>query len=291
MIFALARRHLKLFFRDRMMVFFALLSPLIMVALYAFFLGNVQVEDLTEAFPSATASDIDLFIASWVLSGIIMITALTTGLAALTVFVEDRASDRFKDFVVSPITKRQLILSYLLSIFIIALLMSTIVLAFSQAYIAATGGELLNGNEFTKTYGYIILLCAGFAALSSFVVTFIKSTSAFTTLNVIIGTAVGFLAGIYIQPGSLGSSVVNVMNVLPFSQAAALLRQPFTTAPIDKLAVGNSDVVERLHEHYGIGNLQIGNFDLTVSAIIYIFLAITVVFTLLGAWRLGKKIN
>lgn len=289
MIFTLARRHLAVFFRDRTAVFFALLSPLIMLVLYAFFLANVQVEELGEAFPHASADDINQFVSAWVFAGITMITTLTTGLAALTVFVEDRASGRFKDFAVSPITRRQLIVSYLLATFVVAAIMSIVVLALSQVYIGLTGGALLAGN-LLPALGVVLLLCAGFAALSSFVVTFIRSTGAFTSLSVIVGTGVGFLAGIYIQPGTLSAGVVNVINALPFSQAAALLREPFTEKAVTTLGQ-HGEGVARLQEHYGIGSLAIGDSTLTLGNIVCIFVVLIVVFTLLGAWRLRQKVR
>ncbi len=49
----LTGRNLRLFFRDRAGVFFSLLSALILIALYALFLGNLQVDNLTERFPNA----------------------------------------------------------------------------------------------------------------------------------------------------------------------------------------------------------------------------------------------
>lgn len=291
MITALARRHLRLFFRDRMAVFFSLLSPLIMLVLYIFFLGNVQVEDLTDSFPQARTEDIEGFVHSWIMAGIVMITTLTTGLAALNVFVEDRASDRFKDFAVSPVTRRQLILGYLTSTFLIALIMSAVVLLFSQVYLGLSGGEALSLHNLAIACGYIVVLCAGFAAFSSFFVTFIKTTAAFTSISVIVAAVVGFLAGIYIQPGSLGTGVVNVINSLPFSQGAALVRQPFTEATARTLANGNPDVVSKLSEHYGIGSLHIGGSTLQAETIVGIFIAITILFTILGAWRLSKKLG
>jgi multidrug/hemolysin transport system permease protein len=291
MIMSLARRHLRLFFRDRMAVFFSLLSPLIMLVLYMFFLGNVQVEDLTKAFPQTSTTDIGNFVTSWVLAGIVMITTLTTGLAALSVFVEDRASDRFKDFAVSPVTKRQLILGYLSSTFLIALIMSTIVLAISQVYMVISVGGPLSAQNLATAFGYMVVLCAGFAAFSSFLVTFVKTTAAFTALSVIVGTVVGFLAGIYIQPGSLSMGVVNTINSLPFSEGAALIREPFTEATARTLAHNNPEIISKLYDHYGIGSLHIGDYILGVATIVFIFIGIAVVFTVLGAWRLKKKIG
>ena len=43
----LARRNLKLFFRDRTAVFFSLLSVLVLLGLYVFFLGDVMLADFS----------------------------------------------------------------------------------------------------------------------------------------------------------------------------------------------------------------------------------------------------
>ena len=47
--------------------------------------------------------------------------------------------------------------------------------------------------------------------------TFVNSTSSFTTVSTITGTLLGFLAGAYLPLGLLSKSVVNVINALPFS--------------------------------------------------------------------------
>ncbi len=109
-------------------MFFSLLSALILIALYALFLGNLQVDNLTERFPNADSSDIHWFVNAWVFAGITMITTLTTSLAALAVFVDDRASGRFCDFLVSPIRRLELILGYLLSSLVISLTMTLVTL-------------------------------------------------------------------------------------------------------------------------------------------------------------------
>jgi multidrug/hemolysin transport system permease protein len=94
MTFMLVKRHMRIFFRDRMAVFFALLSPLILFVLYTLFLGNQQVQNIQHAFPSASGTHVHYFVNSWLFASIIMITTLTSGLVALGTFVNDRASRR-----------------------------------------------------------------------------------------------------------------------------------------------------------------------------------------------------
>lgn len=289
MVFALVKRHLQFFFRDRLGVFFSLLSPLIMILLYAFFLGTVQLEDLKDNLPGSSEQLIQNFVNSWVFAGIIMITTITTCLAALNVFVEDRASGRFKDFAVSPIKKSQLVVSYLLSTCVVSLIMSTVIFIISQIYMSATGGSILPWVNLLQAYGIVALLCLVFAAISSFIVTFIKSTGAFTSISVIVGTMAGFLAGIYIQPGTLSTGVTNFISVLPFAQADSILAKPFTEQTLEQITT-NQAARDALIEHYGIGSVTVGGHSFYTTEIVILFIAIIVVFTILAALRLRQKI-
>ncbi len=57
------------------------------------------------------------------------------GIGRLAVFVDDRASGRFGDFLVSPIRRVELILGYLLSSFLISLAMTLVILVVGQVYL------------------------------------------------------------------------------------------------------------------------------------------------------------
>ena len=50
---AIVGRNLRLFFRDRLNVFFSLLGAIILFGLYTLFLGNLQTDDLANALPGA----------------------------------------------------------------------------------------------------------------------------------------------------------------------------------------------------------------------------------------------
>ena len=67
-------RNLRLFFRDRLNVFFSLLSAIILFALYTLFLGNLQTTGLQESFPDATTAEIKAFVDSWMFAGIVGMT-------------------------------------------------------------------------------------------------------------------------------------------------------------------------------------------------------------------------
>lgn len=289
MIGQLIQRNIRIFFRDKMNVFFALLASLIMFVLYVFFLGQLQIDAMKEIFPRANDEAIRYFVNSWVFAGILTITSVTTGLAALQVFVSDRASGRFKDFAVSPIAKWKLVLAYLTSTVIISLGLTTLMLLLSEVYIVINGGNWLTWTELLTVYGYLILSTVAFAAISSFIATFIKTESAFSSLGVIIGTSIGFLAGIYVPVGTLPVAVANAINTLPYSQAASLIREPFTKNSLATIASNNHEAVAGIQNTYGI-NIHIGNMTVTTLTIVCILLGLALVFGVLAVRRLSKKI-
>lgn len=281
-------RNLRLFFRDRAGVFFSLLSALILIALYALFLGDLQVENLTETFPDADSGDIHWFVNTWVFAGITMITTLTTALGAVVVFVDDRASGRFADFIVSPLLRLELILGYLLSSFLISLTMTLIIVAVGQLFLCTQGNDVMTLAEAGETLGSVILSSLAFAAMSSFLVTFLRSPGAFAALSTVVGSVIGFLAGAYIPVGTLPEGIVKVMNALPFAQSAMLIRRPMTAEALDALAGGQVQAADAVRTFYGL-SAKVGDFAVTSAFAVGALAAVSVVFVALSAIRLAHR--
>jgi multidrug/hemolysin transport system permease protein len=289
-MFALTRRSLRLFLRDLAAVWLSFLSPAILILLYVLFLGQLQLETLTENLPNANPEQIEAFLASWVFAGVTMISIVTTGLAALCVFVDDRATGRFRDFLVSPVARNELILSYLFASFIVAVSMSTLILTISQVYMILKGYPLMALNELATSFGYVLLSAAAFSAIFSLIVTFIPTMAAFSGVSTVVGALSGFLAGAYIPPGVLPATVVNVLNVLPLAQAATLIRQPFTATTLEILADDHQRAVDTLTAFYGI-TIEIGDFTLQPAASIAVLATVTIGFAMLGAHRVRGRIR
>ncbi|MCL2089830.1 MAG: ABC transporter permease [Micrococcales bacterium] len=291
-VLSLTGRNLRIFFRDRAGVFFSLLSALILIALYALFLGNLQVENLHDQLPGATDSDVAWFVNAWVFAGVTMITTLTTALAALTVFVDDKASGRFVDFIVSPVRRTQLVFGYLLASFVISMVMTLIVSTAGQLYLLIQGNKVMGLEQMARAVGYVALSSAAFAALASFAVTYLRTSGAFAAMSTVVGTVIGFLAGAYIPAGALPQGVVNVISALPFAQSAMLIRGPYTAQAVEALTSGpgQEQATETVNSFYGI-TMKVDGFDVTVGLAVLALLAVFVTFSLLGAWRLSRKIR
>ena len=285
----LMSRNLRLFFRDRLGVFFSLLSALILFLLYTLFLGNGQVESLQENFPAASEEDVKGFVDTWMFAGIVGITAITTGLGAMSVFVEDSASGRFRDFLVSPIRREALILGYLLSAGVVALIMTTVVLIISLAYLYLVDGVSFEAGQIATVYGYLAVSCLAFAALSAFAVSFVRTTGAYSALSTIVGTILGFLAGSYIPVGALPDGVAKVINALPFMQASIPIRQEMTEQSLESMTGGNQEAITDLEGLFGI-TATVGDWAVSNTYVLFILAVMTVLFTLLAAVQIRRRI-
>ena len=71
-VIAVMGRNLRLFFRDRLNVFFSLLGAVILFALYTLFLGNLQTTGLAESLPGASEAEVQVFVDSWMFAGIVL---------------------------------------------------------------------------------------------------------------------------------------------------------------------------------------------------------------------------
>lgn len=224
----LVKRNLKLFFRDRTSVFFSLLAVFIIIGLYVLFLGNMMVKNFKELLGDNARFMVD----SWVMAGLLSVTSITTVMGALGTMVEDKAKKISKDFSSAPLRRSQLAGGYIISSFIIGIIMSIAALVIAQTYILTGGGKLITLIPLLKLLGVMLLSVFAGSSMVFFIASFLKSSNAFATASTIIGTLIGFLTGIYVPIGVLPIAVQAVIKIFPISHAGALFRQIMMDVPM-----------------------------------------------------------
>ncbi len=277
------KRNLKVFFRDRAAVFFSLLAVFIIIGLYALFLGSVWIGEFPKIDSAQSLMD------SWLIAGLLAVTSVTTTLGALGIMVEDKTKKISKDFYSAPIKRSQITGGYLLSVFIIGVIMSVVALVLSEIYVLANGGELLSAFAMLKVLGLILLATLSNTALMCFIASFIKSQSAYTTASTIIGTLIGFIAGIYLPIGTLPEAVQTVVKLFPVSHAAALLRQTVMGAPMDAAFAGApQQTLDGFNSMMGV-SYKFGDFTVTPLMSIAFLVLTGILFYGLAMMRMSKK--
>jgi multidrug/hemolysin transport system permease protein len=229
MILNLVTRNLKLYFRDRASVFFSLLGVIIIVGLYVLFLGKMMVDYSTQLVGESAR----FLMTSWIVAGVVSVTAITTCNGAFGIMVEDTALNRLRDFKVSPIKRWQLVLGYVLAAMVVALLMTLFTLVLGELYIYLDGGEILGFLSLIKVLGIVLLSVFSSSAFIFLIMAFIKTQNAFGTASSIIGTLIGFLMGIYIPIGNLPTGVQTLIKLFPLSHSGVLLRKTMMNEAMD----------------------------------------------------------
>ncbi|MDD4494884.1 MAG: ABC transporter permease [Eubacteriales bacterium] len=285
---SLVKRNLRLFFRDKASVFFSLLSVIIIIGLYALFLGDLQVQSLNSAV-GKVLPDAGWLVNAWILAGVIAVTTVTVSLAAYGTMIDDMHNGQIKDFFVAPIKRGQLVFGYMISAALISLIMNIVSFAIAEGYIVLTGGELLGPLQIAEVLGVLVLSIFSFSSMMCFIASFLKSPQAFGTLSTIIGTLIGFFTGIYVPVGVLPESIGTAMMFLPFSYSAAWLRQIFTKVPMEKIFTGAPVMAAKSYaDAYGI-YLYFGEKSVETWMMALIIAATGVVFFVFSVWRLSKR--
>lgn len=289
-VLTITGRNLRLYFRDPLGVFFSLLGALIVFLLYALFLGSIQTQSIAATAPGADPALVQGFVDAWMFAGIVALSTMSTTLGALSVFVDDASSGRFRDFLVSPIRRGQLVLGYLLGAFVIGLVMTLIVLAVALVYLWLVSGVVLGLGQVGAIIGWIALSCAGFAALWAFVVSFLRTPGAFAAASTVVGTVAGFVAGAYIPVGLFPDAVREAVSALPFAQSAMLLRGEFTGDALSALVAGDPGAIAGLERFYGV-SLFVGDWSVPAWFAAGVLAAMVVVFAVLAAIRIRSRIR
>jgi multidrug/hemolysin transport system permease protein len=191
---------------------------------------------------------------------------------------------------VSPIRRSQLVLGYLLSSVIVALIMSLVILAISLLYMLIVDGLMLSIGHIAAVLGLIVLSCTGFAALSALAVSFVRTPGAFAALSTIAGTTLGFLAGAYVPVGLFPEGVRNLINAMPFGQTATLIRQQLSQQSLDTLTDGQPAAVDHLSAYFGI-TAAVGDWQVPTGYVIAVLLGMAVLFTTLATLRIRRRLR
>jgi multidrug/hemolysin transport system permease protein len=286
----LARRNIIIYWRDRTGVFLSFLAAGILLLLYVVFLHKINVDGilltmlLEAADPKIVPrADADYFINSWVYSSIVSVTTVTTGLGALVGFVDDRISGRFNEFVVMPIRRWQIVAGYYIASVAVAFVMTTIILFGGWGLLWIISGAGPEPAGVLQAWGWVLLLSSAFSAMSCFLITFVRTTGAFTSLSTIVGTMIGFVTASYIPGTMLPEKVLDALNLLPFAQATSLIRRSLTSPALDHLSQGSGYWYQRISDHYGFSLVVNGQVlpewvpVVSLGAMIIVFGALAIV--------------
>jgi len=283
-LLTLVKRNMRLYFGDRASVFFSLLGALLAIVLVLLFLKSTLVDSVTaDLGGAASKDDVSHLLDVWLIASAAVIASATTGLGALGQYVEDRETARWRDFLVTPLPRWTIVAGYLTAGAIVSVIMTTVVYALGTAYCLAQGAPPAV-RDVLIAWAWLVLCSFGFTALMGFIVSLLRTRAAFTGVSIIVGVTFGFFSGTYVTTGALPATAAKVLNCLPFAQASALVRAPYTSQVIAALPEPVRDVTA---QQMGI-KLWIGQTAVTAPLAAGILATMVVVFSL-GAWAMMTR--
>lgn len=264
----LSLRNIKVFVKDRANVFFSLLAPLIVLALYVLFIGRMQadgISDALERFGVSADKTVRAFSDSWMLSGVMATSCITVPLCACGTMIQDKNRGVTADYLASPIPAWLPSAAYFIAVAAAGIIISLAVLCVCFVWLAATGSWLLTAADVFGCIGVCLLSVLSSSTLLVFVIGFVSSEGAFTGINVILGTVTGFLIGAYMPISSFPAGVQYVTLFVPGSYSAALFRGFFMDGALGEMAeVVSPEFADGLADQFSVnlnffgGNLSAG---------------------------------
>lgn len=257
----LTKRNCLVFLRDHATVFFALLSMMIVLMLQGVFLGEMNVESVTNLLLQyGGIRDIVVdkenavhLIQYWTLAGILMVNAVTVTLTVIGTMVRDGEENRLESLYSAPVSKNIIALAYVSAAVIVGIVFCTITLTAAIIYIKMTGGRLLGMDAIVQIMGYVALNVFIFAIIMYLAALFVRSSGAWSGIATIVGTLVGFVGAIYLPMGELPETVAKVLKGLPILHGASLMRKICCEqALLDTFKGMPAEVIEEYKNHMGI---------------------------------------
>lgn len=280
----IVKRNMLNYFYDKSTIFFSFLSVLLLILVYTLFLAQLQIDGIKERV--GDIEGISGMVNSWLIAGLVITSTVTVPMATMSDVVTDRERKVFQDFYVAPIPRYSIVLAYIISSILIGLLMAFVTLLLGILYLGISSGIWLSLISIFSLFGVILLSVSLFSAFSFVVLSFVKTTSAAGTINTLVGTLIGFFAGIYVPFGAFSESFQNVMQLNPAAQIVTLLRQIITRPFLD--IVFNGAPIEYRLEYENLYGISITLFNREFSSLMIVLFGIAwiILFSLIGVLRL-----
>lgn len=226
-LFALIKRNVKLFFKDKGTFFTALITPIILLVLYATFLSKVYRDSFVVGMPAGVTIGADLLdglVGGQLVSSLLAVSCVTVAFCANMLMVADKVTGARRDLTMTPVTGGTLAAGYAAATLFVTLIVSGTALAVGLGYLAATGWYLSVGDVFCLLSDVLLLTLFG-TLLSSVINSFLSSQGQISAVGTVVSSGYGFLCGAYMPISQFGEGLQTALSFLPGTYGTVLLRR------------------------------------------------------------------
>ncbi len=221
----LIKRNVKLFFKDKGMFFTSLITPIILLVLYATFLYNVYKDSFSSALGGFPVEEelLNGLVGGLLLSSLLAVSTVTVSFCANLFMVQDKITGARGDFNVSPTSASSISASYYFATAINALLISVCATLVGLVYLAFTGWYLSVLDVLALFCDVFLLVLFG-TALSSLVCYPLTSQGQLSAVGTIVSAGYGFICGAYMPISTFSEGLRNALVFFPGTYGTSLVR-------------------------------------------------------------------
>lgn len=281
-LLVLIRRNIKLFFKDKGMFFTSLITPAILLVLYATFLGNVYRDSFEMNLPEVfqlPESLLDALVGGQLISSILAVSCITVAFSSNLLMVQDKANGTIKDLSVSPLRSSVLSVSYYIATLLSTLFICLVATGVCFGYLAMVGWYMSVLDVLFLLLDVVLLVLFG-TALSSVINFFLSSQGQISAVSAIVSAGYGFICGAYMPISSFSEGLQKVLCFLPGTYGTALVRtHAMQGAMNEMLSLGiPEEVIQSIKDSFDC-NLYFFGASVGIP-VMYVILGATVVLLL-----------
>ena len=234
----LVARNTKCYFKDKFLFFVSMITPLILLVLFATFLRNVYIDSFKSAFPEGfTAQDrvLEGITGAWLMSSILSVSSVTVAFCSNVVMINDKIEGNLNDFRVSPVKGVTTSIAYFISNFFVTLIVMLCLMLIGHIYLAAVGWYIPVGDVFMILVDIICSVLFG-TLLAGVVESFISSQGGLSAVSTLVSSMYGFICGAYMPFSQFSEGLRNVLCCLPGTYGVGIMRNHYMGGYLSALA-------------------------------------------------------
>lgn len=231
-------RNCKLFFKDRGAFFSALITPVILLVLYATFLANVYRDSFVSAMPQGfDVSDalINGTVGAQLVSSLLAVSCVTVSFCSNLLMIQDKCTGAIRDITVSPVKRSTVSLAYFCASAAATLIVTVSAFAVSLVFLAVKGWYLSFLDVVLLT-GDIVLMTLFGVALSSCINFPLSTNGQASAVGTIVSAGYGFVCGAYMPLASFPETLQKVLMFLPGTYGTSLIRCDFMRGVFEEMS-------------------------------------------------------
>jgi len=286
-VFALTKRNILLFLRDKLSVFFSFMSTIILVLLYFLFIAKSYTSGILDQ-TELPSKDANFLVYLQMMAGVLILNSMSLTIGVFSTVAKDFETRRIDNFFTTPVSVSGLLLSYLSAAFIVSFALNVFTWIGSALLIGILTGYFVSFG--TVMMGIVILVFASVVscAIMLLVTTLVRSSTAMGVIGGIAGTFFGFLCGIYMPYSGLGKTTEAVGSCLPYTHLTIWMKQTLLSDAFSKLSLTEEGKDMLMGEFFSAKNIGFCGFDVSLPVML-VFCGVFALICRALAWYLLNK--